>query len=140
MSLISDVNEELSNLEQTPKKLRQFSILMFVITCAFFYYFYPWGNVFWIGFIAVFFLQFLIGIFVPKAVRKVHTMWMKLAFIMGWFVSRFLLILIYFLIVTPIGLVSRVFGKKFIETGFKTNNVSYWKKRLSPKIDYTKMS
>jgi len=140
MSLISDVNEEINNLEQTPKKLRQFSGLMFLISCAFLYYFYPKEHGFWMGFFFVFFIVFLVGLYRPQSVKKIHRIWMKLAFMMGWFVSRFLLSLIYFFVVTPIGVFSRIFGKKFIETGFNPKEVSYWKKRKTAKIDYTKMS
>ena len=140
MSLISDVKDELGSLEQTPKNLGQFSGLMFVISCAFLYYLFPWQLGFWIGFFSAFFVLFLVGIFVPRSIHHVHSLWMGFAFGMGWFVSRFLLGLIYFFIVTPIGLISRAFGKMFIETGFKSNEESYWKKRVNPKIDYTKMS
>ncbi|KAA3613533.1 MAG: hypothetical protein D8M58_16760 [Calditrichaeota bacterium] len=140
MSLISDVNEEVNNLDQSPKKLKQFSLLMFLISSAGLIYFYFEPHGFWIGFFFVFFVVFFIGLFKPLFVKKTHKIWMKLAFIMGWFVSRFLLSLIYFFVVTPIGLITRIFGKKFIETGFGRNENSYWKKRVNPKIDYTKMS
>jgi hypothetical protein len=140
MSLISDVKEELGNLDQTPKKLRQFSMLMFVISSVILYNLYPWKIGFWFGLFTAFFVLFLIGIFRPQLVRKVNKLWMGLAFAMGWFVSRFLLSLIYFFIVTPIGLISRAFGKKFIKTGFNKDEHSYWEKRDNPKIDYTKMS
>ena len=139
MSLINDVKEELGNLEQTPKKLRQFSGLMFVVSSALLYYLYPHIG-FWFGAFIVFFVIFLQGIFKPKSLKTTHKLWMGLAFFMGWFVSRFLLTLIYFIILTPIGLLTRLFGKVFIETGFKTNSDSYWNKRVNPKIDYTKMS
>ena len=140
MGLINDIKEELGSLEQTPKKLKQFSGLMLFVSGIFLYYFYPWKPSFWLGSFSVFSVIFLIGLFIPSAVRKIQRLWMGLAFIMGWFVSRFLLGLIYFFIVAPIGAISRVFGKRFIETAFKTDSGSYWKKRANPKIDYTKMS
>ena len=140
MSLISDVKEELSSLDQSTKQIRQFSALMLVAFAVLWYYAlqHHWD---WLATMSVLlFFFFLSGFRCGSSVRFVHKYWMGLAFVIGWFVSRFLLGLIYFFIVTPIGLISRVFGKKFIETGFKSNEESYWKKRVNPKIDYTKMS
>ncbi len=140
MSLISDVRDELDTLNQSTKQIRQFSTIMLVAFAALWYY--ALQNHFdWLATISIlFFIFFLSGFRCGSSVRFVHKYWMALAFGIGWFVSRLLLSLIYFVIVTPIGLISRMLGKKFIEAGFEKSKSSYWKKRINPKIDYTKMS
>jgi len=44
--------------------------------------------------------------------------------------------IIYYLLVTPVGLISRVFGVNFIEKGFDSNSKTYWnKKENSERLD-----
>jgi saxitoxin biosynthesis operon SxtJ-like protein len=140
MSLIKDVKEELESLDQSIKKIRQFSALMLVVFGLLWYYALQ-VRMDWLALLSVlFFFFFLSGFRCGSSVRFVHKYWMGLALVIGWFVSRILLGLIYFIIVTPIGLISRIFGKSFLALRFDPQKKSYWKKRAGAKIDYTKMS
>ena len=47
----------------------------------------------------------------PRALTPLYQPWMRLAEALGWFNTRVLLILIYYLVVTPIGLVLRLFRR-----------------------------
>jgi hypothetical protein len=52
---------------------------------------------------------------------------MTIALTIGWFMSRVILILLFFLILTPPAIFSRLFGKKYIDTNFRQNwQPSYW--------------
>ncbi|MGD2079575.1 MAG: SxtJ family membrane protein, partial [Nitrospirota bacterium] len=44
------------------------------------------------------------GAFFPGALRGIYRVWMGAALAVGWFVSRVLLSVLFFLVVTPIGL------------------------------------
>lgn len=60
------------------------------------------------------------GIFYPLA-----KLWFGLALILGWFSSRILLALIFFLLVTPVGLVRRWMGKdRLMLRQFKKDDTS----------------
>jgi hypothetical protein len=48
------------------------------------------------------------GLFVPAAARAFHVAWMRFAIALGHVNSRVLLTLVYYLIVTPYGVVSRL--------------------------------
>lgn len=48
------------------------------------------------------------GLFVPPAARAFHVAWMRFAVALGHVNSRVLLTLVYYLIVTPYGVVSRL--------------------------------
>ena len=54
---------------------------------------------------------------------------MSFAIILGWFMTRFILSLLFYLIVTPIGLITRVLGKDFLELKKEASNGSYWNQR-----------
>jgi hypothetical protein len=52
-----------------------------------------------------------VGLLWPAAVRPVYTGWIFVAFPIGWTVSRLLLMAVFFLVFTPIGLVFRLAGR-----------------------------
>jgi hypothetical protein len=51
------------------------------------------------------------GLLVPPAARAFHTAWMKLAALLGHVNSRVLLTLVYYIVVTPYGVVTRLVGR-----------------------------
>ncbi|MDX6612188.1 MAG: hypothetical protein QOD75_1374 [Blastocatellia bacterium] len=67
----------------------------------------------------------VIGLLVPPLARRFHVFWMQLAGILGYVNSRILLFLLYYLVITPYGLVSRLVGRDPLNRrgGVKT---SYW--------------
>ncbi len=140
LSLIKDVSDELAALDQSTKQVRRFSVLMLVVFGALGYYSYIHRMDAATSINALLFLFFLSGLRCSGPVRRVHKYWMGLAFGIGWFVSRILLACIYFLIVTPIGLISRMLGKSFLNMDFRQRVTSYWIVRDEQKHDYGKMS
>ena len=85
------------------------------------------------------------GLFVILAIvaipvlRPFHKLWMMLALLMGFVMSRVILTLLYYLVLTPIGLLAKIVGKKFMPIGFDKNATTYWGKRdlvVKQKIDY----
>lgn len=137
MSLINDVREELQKLEYSSKKINSFIFIMLVATAVAWYFWFPekYANIY----AAAALVYFVSGLFYYKIVSPFYTAWMGLAFVLGWFMSRFLLALIYYLILTPIGLILKVSGKVLLEKSFDENANSYWIRKTN-KIDYTKMS
>ena len=55
---------------------------------------------------------------------------MSFAIILGWFMTRFILSLLFYLIVTPIGIITRSWEKIFLELK-EASNDSYWNQRDS---------
>lgn len=53
----------------------------------------------------------VMGLFLPAVARRFHVAWMKLAGILGYVNSRILLFLLYYLMITPYGVVSRLVGR-----------------------------
>ena len=51
---------------------------------------------------------------------------MALALVLGAVMSRVVLTLLFHLVFTPVALVARATGKRFLETGFKDGSESYW--------------
>ncbi len=76
----------------------------------------------------------------PLRLKWVHGPWMIVSLALGWIVTRILLTMVFFFVVTPIGLLQRLFGKRVIEVAFKADAASYWQARTAPPMpeDYEK--
>lgn len=65
---------------------------------------------------------------------------MGLAFALGWVMSRVLLTILFYFVLTPVGFIAKMVGKKFLDIDYKTRKESYWVIRPdNQKVDYSKM-
>jgi len=68
---------------------------------------------------------FFIGLLVPPLARRFHHAWMSLAAVLGYVNSRILLFLMFYGVVTPYGLISRLFGRDPLNRRAQAKE-SYW--------------
>ncbi len=71
--------------------------------------------------------------------RPFHKLWMMFALMMGFVMSRIILTLLFYIVLTPIGLIAKIVGKKFMPLGFDKSASTYWEKReitIKHQIDY----
>ena len=68
----------------------------------------------------------LSGLIVPIILRPLFILFSYLGFILGWIMTRIILIILFYLIFTPIGLLMRLFGKKLLDTSFDKKKESFW--------------
>ena len=78
----------------------------------------------YIGLLSPVFL--ILGLAAPVVLRPVHKVWMSLAHVLGWIMTRVILSLLFFLGVTPVGVLGRLFGKKFLDTTMRDSRETYW--------------
>ena len=69
-----------------------------------------------------------LGILNSKILTPFNLAWIKLGEMLGRFIAPVVMAVIYFLIVTPIGLFMRIIGKDLLNIKFSQNS-SYWIKR-----------
>lgn len=83
-------------------------------------------------------LLLLLGFsFFRVILKPFYWVWMFLAFCLGFVASKVFLTLIFYLVLTPIGLLAKLFGKRFLDLGQKP---SYWKNRASQAPNYENQS
>lgn len=75
----------------------------------------------------------LVYYLVPPLRRGIFTGWLAVVFPIGWVVSHFLLALVFYLLVFPIGLMMRLFRYDALKRRFDPGAKSYWIKRESSK-------
>ena len=75
----------------------------------------------WIGAVLVAF-----GAVWPRALKYIYLAWMALGLTLGFVMSNVILVLFFFLVVTPIGLLGRLFRKDFLARKWDKKAESYW--------------
>jgi len=68
----------------------------------------------------------LAGLIAPKIVKPIFVGLMFATFPIGWVVSHILLMVAFYLILTPIGLLMRLFGHDSMQRKFDRSRQSYW--------------
>ncbi len=82
------------------------------------------------------FLLISLGLFIsavvsPVILKPVYIIWMRFAFILSCINTRLLLLLIFYLVFTPISLILKLFGKDVLERRIDKQCTSYWHQRES---------
>ena len=67
-----------------------------------------------------------LGLLRPQWVRWIYVGWMILAFPIGWTVSRVLLAMLYYGLITPIGLCFRLMGRDALALRPRPDLATYW--------------
>ena len=67
------------------------------------------------------------GLAVPVVLKPVFYFWMTFARILGFFMTRVILSILFFVILTPVGLLARIFRKDFLDEKIDRGAASYWK-------------
>ena len=121
--------EEIKNIKTAKKDIRSFGVtfgIIFLIIAGFLYY--QEKNSFQLFIYLAGSFSFL-GLILPIILKPVYMIWMIFAVILGWFMTRVILSLLFYLIITPIGLVLRLRGKDLLDLKEQKNQKSYWNMR-----------
>jgi len=127
--------EELKNIKSGRREMRNFGITVgvaFLILA---------GLLFWKGnelyrlSAAVGAILLAGGLAVPGVLKPVYWVWMAFSTILGWFMTRLILSVLFFLVITPIALVARLFGKQFLERKWSESATTYWSYRAKEDSD-----
>lgn len=116
------------------KDLRQFGIVLAAMLIIFglIYFFngrgawYPW-------FFGLGLIVFCMTIIMPKSLRKTYSVFTKVAYAIGWFNTRIILVLIYYCILSPIAFLMKIFGKDLLKRNIDKSVSSYWVTRQQVK-------
>ena len=64
---------------------------------------------------------------------------MGFSFVMSWIMTRVILIVLFYGVVTPIALLARLFGKRFLDMSYHApSRQSYWRKQAEETAEKTR--
>ena len=71
----------------------------------------------------------ILGLLNSKLLSPLNKAWIKLGEILGIVIAPIVMALVYFVILTPVSIIVRVFGKDLLGLKFSKKKESYWIKR-----------
>ena len=72
---------------------------------------------------------FILGVLNSKLLTPLNKLWFKFGIFLGVIVSPIIMGIVYFLVVTPMGMFMRFLGKDLLKTSKEKNVSTYWIKR-----------
>ena len=119
-------NKAISN-----KELKDFALTMSWAIPSLFMLLLPWifdrSISYWPIVVSAVLLVFYF--FYPKGIYPIYRVWMFVAGIIGWINTRVILAFVFYVIIFPIGILLRVFGKLQYKSKEDESDSSYWKTR-----------
>ena len=121
----------MANLQKLPSN-RNFGIVFFVVFLII--SFYPLtsdGDIMrWSLVISIIFL--ILGLINSKILTPLNRLWFKFGIFLGKIISPIIMALIFFIVVTPIGLIMRLLRKDLLNLKYNKSK-SYWIEKNGPK-------
>ena len=122
------IREEIKNIKSEKSDVRKFGIsvgiVIGILGGLFLWRDKGFYNVFFIIAVALIFF----GLFFPSILKPVQRVWMIFAVVMGWFMTRLILGVLFYLVFTLVRAIAALSGKKFLDLKFNMSNNenSYW--------------
>ena len=83
--------------------------------------------------LVVSFIFLILGIVNSKILSPFNKLWFKFGLLLGKFVSPLIMMIIFFFVVTPIGILMRLFRKDVLNLKFNNKKETYWIEKKGPK-------
>ena len=121
--------EDIRNIKSGRKELREFGITIGAVLLIIS------GLAVWSGkasygyFITFGFLSIVLGLIAPGILKPFQKVWMAFSAVIGFFMSRLILALLFYGVMTPIGLLMKLFGKDILDQRILKEETSYWHER-----------
>ena len=74
----------------------------------------------------------VLGLLNSKILNPLNQIWFKFGVLLGRIISPLIMVIIFFFIVTPIGLIMRTLGKDILNLRYNTKK-TYWIEKTGPK-------
>ena len=124
-----NILEDISKIRSTRKELREFGLTIGVVLIVFS------GIALWRGkgssaYLFIFGLIFAgSGAAFPAVLKPLQKAWMALSVVLGFFMSRVVLAVLFYGVMTPLGLLTKCLGKDILDQRISKGRASYWHDR-----------
>jgi len=114
---------------KSPSSNRSFGILFFVVFLILSLWPLKNGNNLNLYFLITSGIFLILGAINSKLLTPLNKTWIKFGEILGLIIAPIVMSLVYFVILTPVSLIVRLFGKDLLGLKFIKENETYWIKR-----------
>lgn len=68
----------------------------------------------------------IVAFLIPYLLKPFFIFFTYVGFVMGWVMTRLILIILFYLVLTPVSLAAKLLGKSFLALKIIRNSESYW--------------
>ena len=111
---------------------RSFGIVFFIVFLLIGFYPLIYSGEIRIWSLVVSFTFLILGLTNSNILNPLNKIWFKFGLFLGKIISPLIMGLIFFLVVTPIGVFMRILGKDLINLKYKKYKKSYWIEKTGP--------
>ena len=121
--------EEIRQIKSSKRDLKKFGLTIGIVLLlvGVFFFLKGKGSAFFCG--GAGFLLIVLSFAAPVVLKPLNKIWMTFAVILGWVMTRVILTILFFVVLTPTGLLAKLFGKDFLDRRIERTKKSYWQKR-----------
>ena len=112
---------------------RSFGIVFFVVFLLIALYPVTYSEDIRIWSLIISFIFIILGLLNSKILTPLNKLWFKFGVILGKIISPIIMGIIFFLVVTPIGLIMKVLGKDLLRLKYNKKDNTYWIEKNGPK-------
>ena len=110
------------------EKNLSFGILFFIVFALIAFWPFLSGEKIRLWAILLSFIFLILGVLNSQLLTPLKKIWIKIGIILGKIIAPLVMALIYFIIITPISILIKIFGKDILNMKFDSSK-SYWIKR-----------
>lgn len=143
MHWIDEIRKDVSEISSSPRELRKFGVLVggiFLLISGITFWRNSWTPAVIFTFGACGLLLLIAGIILPNILKVIYRYWMVFAIILGSIVSRIVLFVLFYFILTLIAWMAKIFNKRFSIPYKEKERSTYWIDRDNKSINYERMS
>ncbi|MBN2483488.1 MAG: hypothetical protein JXD21_04730 [Candidatus Omnitrophica bacterium] len=125
MNLIKKVIQKLHREEDRSELFRfgvSIGLVLIIWGCVFVMRQKPGADYFFIA--SLFFL--VNARFTPRGLAPIHSLLKNMLRLLSWAMTSVILVIVFYLVMTPIGFFGRMVGHRFLDLRYKTDENSYW--------------
>lgn len=111
---------------------RSFGIVFFIVFLFIALYPITYSEDIRIWSLIISFIFIILGLLNSKILTPLNKLWFKFGVILGKIISPIIMGIIFFLVVTPIGLIMKVLGKDLLRLKYNKKDNTYWIEKSGP--------
>lgn len=126
--------DDIKKIKGSVRDLRNFGFLVGGIFLGLGLLFFYFGKSSWIAMAEGGIILLIFGFIYPRVLGPIYKAWMIFGTVIGFIITNVILTIFFYFIVTSLAIIFRLFGKRFLNLGFRTKEKSYWNERSQEKL------
>lgn len=118
--------EEIKNIKSDCKELKKFGLSVGTVLLVFGIILTLFDTAWAPIFLSIGGALMLTGYYVPLVLLPLQKTWMTFSVLMGFMMTRVILAILFYFVITPISFLSKLFNKDFLNLKIEKRKKSYW--------------